>query len=66
VVITAGVWLGKVKIFGVSPGIAFVLFAGIAAGYFGFSACYVPQDIYCAAPYHYFCLIPLNGYLYQP
>lgn len=38
VVIAAGVSLGKVKIFGVSLGIAFVLFAGIALGHFGFRA----------------------------
>lgn len=36
VVIAVGVSLGKVKIFGVSLGIAFVLFAGIAIGHFGF------------------------------
>jgi putative transport protein len=35
-VIAAGVFLGKIKIFGVSLGIAFVLFAGIALGHFGF------------------------------
>lgn len=38
VVIAAGVFLGKIKIFGVSLGIAFVLFMGIAMGHFGFSA----------------------------
>ena len=38
VVIAAGVFLGKIKIFGVSLGIAFVLFAGIAIGHFGFRA----------------------------
>ena len=38
VVIALGVFLGKLKIFGVSLGITFVLFAGIAAGHFGFSA----------------------------
>jgi putative transport protein len=37
-VIALGVFLGKLKIFGVSLGITFVLFAGIAAGHFGFSA----------------------------
>ncbi|HQK71047.1 MAG TPA: putative transporter [Bacteroidales bacterium] len=36
VIIAAGVALGKVKIFNVSLGITFVLFAGIAAGHFGF------------------------------
>lgn len=35
-VIAAGVALGKLKIGGVSLGITFVLFAGIAAGHFGF------------------------------
>lgn len=37
VVIAAGVVLGKIKIFGISLGITFVLFAGIAVGHFGFS-----------------------------
>ncbi len=37
VVIAIGVFLGKIKIFGVSLGIAFVLFAGIAIGHFGFT-----------------------------
>lgn len=37
-VIAAGVTLGKVKIFGVSLGITFVLFVGIIMGHFGFSA----------------------------
>jgi len=36
-VIVLGVSLGKVKICGVSLGIAFVLFAGIACGHFGLS-----------------------------
>jgi putative transport protein len=35
--ISVGVCLGKIKIFGVSLGIAFVLFAGIACGHFGLS-----------------------------
>ena len=38
IVIVLGVALGKIKIFGVSLGITFVLFAGIALGHFGFSA----------------------------
>ena len=38
VVIATGVALGKIKIFNISLGITFVLFAGIAAGHFGFSA----------------------------
>lgn len=38
IIIAAGVALGKVKLFGISLGIAFVLFAGIAAGHFGFRA----------------------------
>ncbi len=37
-VIALGVSLGKIRIFGVSPGITFVLFAGIALGHYGFSA----------------------------
>ena len=36
VVIALGVALGKIKIFGVSLGITFVLFAGIAFAHFGF------------------------------
>lgn len=37
-VIAAGVYLGKIKIGGVSLGVTFVLFAGIVAGHFGFTA----------------------------
>jgi putative transport protein len=37
-IIVIGVFLGKLKIFGVSLGITFVLFAGLAAGHFGLSA----------------------------
>jgi len=37
-VIVTGVLLGKIKFFGVSLGITFVLFAGITAGHFGLSA----------------------------
>lgn len=37
-VIAAGVWLGKIKFFGVSLGVAFILFAGILAGHFGLTA----------------------------
>ncbi|MDR0976644.1 MAG: putative transporter [Prevotellaceae bacterium] len=36
-VIAAGVLLGKVKIFGVSLGVTFVLFMGILMGHFGFT-----------------------------
>ncbi len=38
VVIAAGVYLGKVKICGISLGVSFVLFMGILAGHFGFTA----------------------------
>lgn len=38
VVIAIGVYLGKIKIGGVSLGVTFVLFAGIAAGHIGFTA----------------------------
>jgi putative transport protein len=38
VVIAAGVFLGKLKIWGVSLGITFVLFAGILMGHLGFTA----------------------------
>jgi len=37
VVIALGVFLGKLKIFGVSLGITFVLFVGLAIGHFGLS-----------------------------
>ena len=37
-VIAVGVYLGKIKIFGVSLGVTFVLFAGIVMGHFGFTA----------------------------
>ncbi len=36
-VIAAGVLLGKIKIFGISLGVTFVLFVGIVAGHFGFT-----------------------------
>lgn len=37
-VIAIGMWLGKIKFFGVSLGVAFILFAGIVAGHFGLTA----------------------------
>jgi len=37
-IIVTGVSLGKLKLFGISLGITFVLFAGLAAGHFGLSA----------------------------
>ena len=42
VVIAIGVYLGKIKVFGISLGVTFVLFAGIVAGHLGFTA---PVDI---------------------
>ena len=36
-VISLGVYLGKIKFFGISLGVTFVLFAGILAGHFGFT-----------------------------
>lgn len=41
-VIALGVYLGKIKIAGISLGVTFVLFAGILAGHVGFTA---PTDI---------------------
>ena len=38
VVIAVGVYLGKIKFWGVSLGVTFVLFAGIVAGHIGFTA----------------------------
>ncbi|MBO4891096.1 MAG: putative transporter [Prevotella sp.] len=38
IVIAIGVYLGKIKIFGVSLGVTFVLFAGILAGHISFTA----------------------------
>ena len=38
VVIAIGVYLGKIKFFGISLGVTFVLFAGIVAGHIGFTA----------------------------
>jgi putative transport protein len=38
IVIAVGVYLGKIKCFGISLGVTFVLFAGILAGHFGFTA----------------------------
>lgn len=37
VVISVGIYLGKIKFFGISLGVTFVLFAGILAGHFGFT-----------------------------
>lgn len=37
-VIALGVWVGKVKFFGVSLGVTFVLFVGILVGHLGFNA----------------------------
>lgn len=36
-VIAVGIFLGKIKVFGISLGVTFVLFAGIVAGHFGFT-----------------------------
>ena len=38
IIIAIGVYLGKIKIFGISLGVTFVLFAGILAGHIGFTA----------------------------
>lgn len=38
IVIAVGVYLGKIKIGGISIGVTFVLFAGIATGHIGFTA----------------------------
>lgn len=38
IVIAVGVYLGEIKIGGISLGVTFVLFAGIAAGHIGFTA----------------------------
>ena len=38
IVIAIGVYLGKLKVFGISLGVTFVLFAGILAGHIGFTA----------------------------
>lgn len=37
VVIASGIYLGKIKVFGVSLGITWVLFVGLVMGHFGFS-----------------------------
>lgn len=37
VVVSLGICLGKIKFFGISLGVTFVLFAGILAGHFGFT-----------------------------
>lgn len=42
VVIAVGVYLGKIKVAGISLGVTFVLFAGIVAGHVGFTA---PENI---------------------
>ena len=38
IVIAIGVYLGKIKVFGISLGVTFVLFVGILAGHIGFTA----------------------------
>ena len=38
IVISVGVYLGKIKVGGISLGVTFVLFAGIVAGHLGFTA----------------------------
>ena len=38
IVIATGVYLGKIKVGGISLGVTFVLFAGIVAGHIGFTA----------------------------
>lgn len=35
-VIAVGIWLGKIKVFGISLGVTFVLFVGIVCGEFGY------------------------------
>ena len=42
IVIAIGVYLGKIKIGGISLGVTFVLFAGILAGHVGFTG---PKEI---------------------
>ncbi len=42
VVIAVGVYLGKIKVCGISLGVTFVLFAGLVAGHFGLTA---PADV---------------------
>ena len=42
IVIAVGVYLGKIKIGGISLGVTFVLFAGILAGHVGFTG---PKEI---------------------
>ncbi len=44
IVIAAGVALGKIKILGISLGITFVLFVGIALGHFGFEVNHIMLD----------------------
>lgn len=43
-IIVTGIFFGKLKFFGVSLGITFVLFAGLAAGHFGFTANHLVID----------------------
>ena len=38
IVISVGIYLGKIKVMGISLGVTFVLFAGILAGHFKFTA----------------------------
>ena len=52
IVIAIGVYLGKIKIFGISLGVTFVLFAGILAGHVGFTG---PKEILTFGPV---CVLP--------
>ena len=70
-VIAVGVYLGKIKIGGVSLGVTFVLFAGIVAGHIGFTApipilTFVQDfgDNYCMCEFGCKTFIEENGFHY--
>ena len=44
-VISVGIFLGRIRFFGVSLGVTFVLFAGIVAGHFGLTG--TPSVLTC-------------------
>ena len=51
-VIAVGVLLGKIKFFGVSLGVTFVLFTGIVCGHFGLTGnTQILTDVYKRQPY---------------
>lgn len=56
IVIAVGVYLGKIKFWGISLGVTFVLFAGIVAGHFWVHRTAAYSDIYSGLRTHLVCI----------